>query len=334
MEMITRYKGAFIACLAFICILGFFLFFNQSSKEKVYKVGIIIANEGRFDKVTGFMSGMEELGWHEGENIQYVMADLKKADSNKEQELVGNLIKQKPDLIVTTGARETEMVRGQSRNIPIVFIGIASPAEWGMMQDVHTGEVTGIDNGQLKLIGKRMEVLIHIISHPKTLLVIGDTKALLTETAIQKASASASRLGLNIEIKKVSSNEELRDLLMHIQPGQYSALLPLPGYLLEDAITRSLPILKEKRLFVMGSYPEQVQHGLFAAYGISFVEQGRQAASLTARMLSGHHDTVVRVETPNQIKLSVNQAAIHEIGLVLNEQQRTFVYGSSGEEQK
>ncbi|MFS0553527.1 ABC transporter substrate binding protein [Brevibacillus sp. 179-C9.3 HS] len=272
------------AKILFLILLAAGTLFDWSSslhKQDVdlYTIGIVIANEDRKDKVAGLKAGLQSLGLGKGARVQYVPVYLNTAQTlEEERSLVQSLISKKPDVIVTTGAHETLLTQKATSTVPIVFIGVASMVELPLVETEGTVRC-GISNGQMNVIGKRLELTTRLLPDAKRILIIADSHAPTTEQAIAEARSAASLLRIHLQVKQVFSPKELEQLLSSLTPGEYDAMLPLPSYVLEDAITDCMPLLFEKQLFVMGAYPEQVKAGLHAAYGVSFHAQGMQARS-------------------------------------------------------
>lgn len=317
-----------------IVLLSTILAINQNSGPEPFKVGIVIANKDRFEKVNGLKAEMAELGLLENRQVEYKIVQLSgERDSMQNKQQLDRLAARKPDIIVVAGAWETVTAQEAFSDIPIVFIGIASPMDWGLIKQEDPPLLTGIDNGQIKLIGKRMEILANLIPSVKKILVVADSQAPTTGVATSEAEIAAGKLNLTIDMVSITTVEELKNSIQSLTPGQYDAILPLPSLLLEDAITDYMPLLNQKRILVMGSYPEQAAKGVHASYGISFFEQGKQAANLAAKILDGFPVQSLQVELPDSIRLSVNKDSMEEIGILLTGQQALLIhewYGKGG----
>lgn len=303
---------------------GTLLDWSSSQRSQVvepFTIGIVIANEDRKDKVAGLKAGLQSLGLAEGVRAQYVPVYLNTVQTHdEERSLVQGLIAKKPDVIVTTGAHETFLTQKSTTTVPIVFIGVASLVELPLVETA--GTVTcGISNGQMNVIGKRLELTTRLLPDAKRILILADSHAPTTEQAIVEARAAASVLGVQLEVKQVTSPSDLEQLLSSLSPGEYDAMLPLPSHVLEDAIPDCLPVLIEKQLFVMGAYPEQVQAGLHAAYGVSFHAQGMQAAHMVARVLDGVPPAELSIEWPDDVRLAVNGASLSKLPITITDQQ-------------
>lgn len=308
------------------------LVINHNSNPESFKVGIVIANKDRYEKINGLKAGMVELGLLENRQVEYQIIQLNgDREHIQSKKQLDRLAPEKPDIIVAVGAWETMAAQEVFRDVPIVFVGISSPMDLGLIIQEEHPLLTGIDNGQIKLIGKRMEMLTHLIPTVKKVLVIADSQAPTTKIASSEAAIAAGKLNITIDMLSITTVEQLKSSIQDLMPGQYDAILPLPSLLLEDAIFDVMPLLTSKKILVMGSYPEQAAQGLHASYGISFFEQGKQAANLVAQILDGVPIQSLPIVLPDSIKLAVNKDSMEEIGILLSAQQASLIHGWYGE---
>ncbi|USG64524.1 ABC transporter substrate-binding protein [Brevibacillus ruminantium] len=318
----------FLTCvvLAAMGLLFLLIASNRSEPLPVSRIGVVVSNEGRTEKIAGLKEGMEKLGLPEGKRVEYLTVRLlPDQDHYRNDEAVDALLRAHPDVVVTAGAKETAAVQTAVARMalpapPIVFIGVALPSVLSSSA-ASAGQVTGVDNAQMSLIGKRLELIVRLLPHAENVLVIADDQTPLFQKGIEEAQMAATKLGIRTEIATISSTADVERELEQLPAGKYDALLPLPSLILEDAITDALPLLTEKRLFVMGAYPEQVKKGLFAAYGVSFFEQGEQASMLVANLLDGVPVSKLPIQWPNHVKLSLHTASIAKLSIPLSDRQ-------------
>lgn len=311
--------------IIFTLIIGLIIamiYINQQEQEPTFNIGILIASEERYEKEKGLKEGLRSLGFVEGKNTFYYSFY-----SNSERQQLRNNVKKmlakKPDIIVTSGGGETLAVKEYGTSIPIVFIGVASPEEWGLVGEKNDKYITGVDNGQIDLIGKRLELMKELDKKLKKVLVIADEKAPITILAVGRAMEMAKKLGVTVELATVESHEEVHQLLLS-NDIDFQGILPLPSFVLEDGLIKELPLLKEKKIIVMGSFPEQVQKGMFLAYGSSFYEQGLQASKMVSKILWGTKVEDVPREYADGIILKANYDSLNAINRRLNNKETTI----------
>ncbi|MEJ8545517.1 ABC transporter substrate-binding protein [Brevibacillus borstelensis] len=332
--MVNRTRHAFFLTCVISAAMGLLFLLiasNRSEPLSVSRIGVVVSNEGRTEKIAGLKEGLEKLGLSEGKRVEYATVRLQpEQDHPQNREAVEALLRAHPDVVVTAGAKETAAVQTAVARMaipspPIVFIGVALPSALSSSA-AGTGQVTGVDNAQISLIGKRLELTARLLPHAKNVLVIADDQTPLFQKGIAEAETAAEKLGIRADILMISSAADVERKLEQLPAGRYDALLPLPSLILEDAITDALPLLTEKRLFVMGAYPEQVKKGLFAAYGVSFFEQGEQASLLVANLLDGVPASKLPIQWPNHVRLSLHTASIAKLSIALSDRQLSLAH--------
>lgn len=104
-----------------------------------------------------FLAGLREHGWSEGAWAEGNAARL--------PELAAQLIRLKPDVIVTRGSLFTGALKAATSSIPIVFVGHADPVETGHVASLARpgGNITGVAVLQTELGPKSLELLHAVV---------------------------------------------------------------------------------------------------------------------------------------------------------------------------
>src|SRR6185503_3270346 len=78
-----------------------------------------------------FMSGMNDLGYVEGNNI---VIEWRYAEGKNERlpELAAELVKSNVEVLVTHGSQPAEVAHRATRTIPIVFMAVGDPVGSGL----------------------------------------------------------------------------------------------------------------------------------------------------------------------------------------------------------
>ncbi|MGC5326313.1 ABC transporter substrate-binding protein [Brevibacillus sp. SYSU BS000544] len=284
------------------------------------KVGIIMMGKSRMEKLTGLKKGLHELGYKK-DTIQF---DVKNAMDNENtlQEIIDELIKGKPDLIVTLGGIETltlkKKMEEQNIKIPVVFAGVAAPKEIGLIKDYRSpgGNFTGINNYHTSLSGKRLELLHHLVPSAKRFFVLYDKKMKVSVLSLENTMVAAKRLSLSVIPVDVSDQEFTLFFSRNVQKND--ALLILPSFRTESLTNELADTIKENKVPVMGIYGNEVEEGILASYGASFEEQGYQAARYVSRIIQGNSPSGLPVELPDTIHFFINSKVKAELDIEIN----------------
>ena len=89
----------------------------------------------------------------------------------------------------------------------------------------------------------------------------------------------------------------------------------------DNTVVENLPILLEKatakNIPVFGSEEEQVGNGCIASAGIDYIELGKKAGVMAARVLKGEDIKNIPYETLTESKITINTDAAEKIGVTI-----------------
>ncbi len=128
-------------------------------------------------RIAAFVSGLRELGWIEGTNVQivYRWSGGNTVDTRKYASELASLA---PDVILATGTAGTEPLLKATQTVPIVFVIVADPVGSGIVKSLSHpgGNATGFMMFEYSLCAKWPELLKEIASAVTRALVFRDPK--------------------------------------------------------------------------------------------------------------------------------------------------------------
>jgi putative ABC transport system substrate-binding protein len=283
------------------------------------KVGILQLVDVLADVEEGFISGMADLGYAEGQNVVYVRRNAQ-GNMDDVNRFAQEMVNENVDLIVSITTPSSVMALQASENAgtPVVFIMVSDPVGAGLVNSLTQpgGRVTGIIDGDMETVGRRLELLQRIAPHIETVLsVYSDEEALLP--AEENLRQAAATLGLELVERQVSTTDEATAAFEAIQPGEVDAIfVPSDGLIVaaEDAI---LALALRDGLPQVG--PGGVSHFAVASYGANFWSAGAQGASLANKILKGSNPSLVPVELPREFDLIINLGLANQMGLEISD---------------
>ena len=135
-----------------------------AQQPKVYRVGVLVPGEARYEIVDGLRGGLKQLGFEEGKEYQLTIRDWKN-DAKLAEAAAKNLEAEKVDLIYATSTGSAIAARRATANIPIVFCAGTDPVVVGLVDSFANpgGRLTGTYSRITDLTGKRLELLKEIL---------------------------------------------------------------------------------------------------------------------------------------------------------------------------
>lgn len=215
-----------------------------SNKKSVQKIGILAANDLRLSKVEGLKSELQKLGYTEGVDLTYHV-EIAENDLNQMRDLGNQLLQEKPDVLVAAGAVEAQVLKELTAEstvqTPVVFMGILSPVDIGLVQDLSQpgGNLTGLNNGHYELTPKRLELLHRLLPKVKRVAVLGDTRVPIFEQIQNELNKVAQTFGLSVNIYTVENSSEIQQAFASIDQEGAEAIILLPGFSWRRALRKS-----------------------------------------------------------------------------------------------
>jgi putative ABC transport system substrate-binding protein len=321
------------------CTVGLFFLFSSvifilpgcdSRKNEVVKtVGIVLFGDSRLPQVDGFKDGLDKLGYKNGESIQYIILNAK----NKRPELkilVKELLDQDVDLLVAAGGLEADTMKKMiaDKNVPVVVLYINAIIERGLVKSRRSPgwNVTGVDNLNAELSGKRVEVMQELLPDMKRILILYYKKIAPSRIGVKRAQEMAAKKGLIIDARAVSSRDEIRNIMENLKPGEVDAMLTVPTAPIDNAMKEIiLPNVNRLKLPLMTHSRPLAEKGALASYGAHFYDMGVQASRLADKVMNGVEPSKIPFETPKKFIYTMNKGVMEELGIELTEISRNQV---------
>ena len=286
-------------------------------------IGILLHGESRVPLKNGFIEEMTTLGYEEGKNL-LVTTFNSNNDPKQLKPLTEQLLAQPLDLLVAAGGLEAEEIKAQlektNTHTPVLVLYINAIIERKFVADRRNPgwNVTGIDNLNAELSGKRVELMYDLIPAMKRVLVLYHPRIEPSAIGLQHARDEANKRGIQIVERAVTKPDEIRQAMEALQPGDVDAMLLVPTAPIDNELKSViLPNAERLKIPVMAHSRSMLPDGALASYGAPFTELGRQGARLAQKILGGVPASNNPFEVPTKYEYSVNLAALKKLGLEL-----------------
>lgn len=281
--------------------------------QGVIKIGVLTDGMVPWtSSAQGFQDGLKELGYVEGRNVNFE-ARATQGDSTRLHELAAELMKSNPHLLFCI----SDACWKDPGHIPMVFTQVSDPVRIGLVRSMARpgGNITGIASLRADLSAKRLELFKETVPSLRRVLVTYDPTNTEEKEAVASARGAASRLGLQLLEQPIRSPLEIEPALARLKEGGEDGILIVQEGTNLNISGRSLQVATSNNLPTM--YPASFwsQFGALASYGPDQYAQGRQAARLAHKILTGAAPRELPVEFPHRIEFIVNLRTAKRIGL-------------------
>jgi len=319
----TIFRKSYMQVTLLLGVIIFLVACPDSGNIPIHKVGIVLFGDSRQPQVNGFKEGMEQLGYKDGKQISYIVHNAKN-DRSKLMSFVSKLSKQDVKLMVAAGGLEADTMKKivSGKGIPVVVLYINAITERGLVESRRNPgwEVTGVDNLNAELSGKRIELLKELVPGIRKILILYYAKIAPSRIGAEQAQQIASKYGLEIDALAVNSREEVERVMTNLQIGDVDAMLTVPTAPIDNALKDIiLPNLERLHIPLMTHSRSLAEIGALASYGANFYDMGVQSARLADKILQGIKPSSIPFETPKQFVYTVNQDVVNSLDLKLND---------------
>src|SRR5690242_4516797 len=139
---------------------------SAQQSGKIFRIAYLGTSSPSLERhvLDAFRQKLRELGHVEGENItiEYRWAE---GQDDRLPELAAELVRLKPDVIVTRGTPGTLAAKQATSTIPIVFASLGDPVNAGLVASYARpeGNATGFTFTGPELEGKRLQILKEVV---------------------------------------------------------------------------------------------------------------------------------------------------------------------------
>jgi putative ABC transport system substrate-binding protein len=263
-----------------------------------------------------FIQGLKARGYIEGQNLILDRRTIQGLDFPGIDDMLTELVRQKPDVIVTPGTNSSVRAMKVAGGIPIVMSGSVDPVGAGLAQSLARpgGSVTGLatDVGA-GAQAKRMELLLELLPKARRIAFVGWKMDSDNPWGKEVQSVAAKRrVGLFFaEGKPTGFADALEALKREKSEGFFVAHSPnttsLGASFGEFTLASRIPS--------SCGYTEMAEQGCLMSYGQSLADVGTKSATYVDKILKGAKPGDLPIEQPTRFELVINLKTAKAIGI-------------------
>lgn len=261
----------------------------------------------------GFLLGLEEAGLKEGVDYNYIYQNAG-FDDNTAVQIGQNFSAKNVDLMcgIATNSATACYAAAEDKNIPVIFNAITDPHE----AKLDSGNVTGISDklpveAQLKLIRACQP-------EAKTIGIAYTTSEPNSVSTIAQYKEKAPDYGFQIVDIGVTAQSEVTQAIDSLIQKGVDCISNLTDNNVVGVLDTILDKTAEAGIPVYGSEIEQVKKGCAASAGIEYVELGKQAGRMAAKILKGEAECRdIPFETVSNFDIYINSAELQKLNISL-----------------
>jgi len=279
---------------------------------KVWRIGYLSAGvtptPGTPDPADALWQRLRELGYAEGANL-VVDAKFAEGKSARLPELAAELVRLKPDVIVTRGSPSNMAAKNATAAIPVVMASGLDPVREGVVASLARpgGNVTGMMfASDARIIAKRLQLLKEAFPRMSRLAVAARSDRGSDAIWLKDTEDSAKALNVSLHVLIVEEFPAWNDAFAAMIATRADAvyLIESPNYIAHAKLIADLAL--RNRMPSMFGADEHVRAGGLMSYGLNLPAVFRRAAELVDKVLKGTKPADIPVEQPTKYELVIN----------------------------
>jgi putative tryptophan/tyrosine transport system substrate-binding protein len=262
-------------------------------------------------------SGLRELGFVEGRNIEFVTR-VAGGSVDKLPLLAAELVALQVDVIVVGNNVAIAAAQRATSTIPIVMVLGVDPVGNGFIDSyARPGRnITGLTNepGQ-RIHGKLLSLLKDLAPASQTVGALEAQGLGIDRDAID---AAARQLGLRMQyVTPIRDPIDIEVAFTEMMRAGAHACLVLGGSIVYANRQQVAEFASRLRLPAVYFSADYVRAGGLMSYGTDLAAHCKYSASFVARILKGEKAGDLPVEQPSRFELAINRRTARELGLAL-----------------
>jgi putative ABC transport system substrate-binding protein len=298
---------------------------------KVPRIGFLCAMSEPSVHTEGFVQGLHEFGYIDGQNIaiEYRFTGLPDGPSTRTcfpeemserfREVVAEFVQRQVDVIVVASTPAIGPAKDVTTDIPIVMAQSDDPVGSGFVASLARpgGNITGLTSIAPELSGKRLELLKETVPHLSRVAVLANPTNPVTARMVRETEVAAQAMAIQLHILEARSRIDFPPVFAALRREGAEALLVLPDLTLFDHIQQLTDLAATHRLPAMYDSRQFVEAGGLMAYGPSDKDLFRRAATYVNKILKGAKPADLPVEQPTKFELVINLKTAKALGLTI-----------------
>ena len=288
---------------------------------KTYKIGIVlmIENGAFMDMKAGFIEGLAELGYREGENL---VIDYQNAqgDATNLATICQAMDDGTHDLVMTVATPATQAFVALESETPNVFCSVAAPVAAGVMSALDTPDMNATGTSNAVPAGDILAMGLSITPGVSKVGLLYCTSELNAVNAMNNAKAFLNEKGIPYEEAAVTNSGEVQTAAQVLIDKGVDCVFVANDSVVQAAVDILAELCTEAGIPTYCCSATTVKSGCLATLAMSDKAIGLQTAAIAAKVLAGANVADIPCEIVPADIVSVNRTTLEALGLTLPEE--------------
>lgn len=295
------------------------LFIPQLSfADKIKHVAITaIVEHPSLDQIRdGVKDELIDNGYKLNENltVQYKSAQGSSATA---AQIARQFVSAKPDAIVAIATPSAQATAAATKQIPVIFAGITDPVAAKLIKNWQpTGtNITGVSDYQE--IIPQIDFMKKIVPNVKSVGYIYSPSEINSTVVLKNLQIHLSKQNISLVAIPAQRTADISTAANTLK-GKVDLIYTTTDNNVVSAYESLVKFANENKIPLLASFPDAIERGAVAAYGMSYYDVGRQSGKLVVRILKGEKPGSIAPELGQTLRLVINTDAAKKQGVNLS----------------
>jgi ABC-type uncharacterized transport system substrate-binding protein len=270
-------------------------------------------------RIAAFRKGLSEAGYVEGQNVA-IEFRWAAEQNDRLPDLAVDLIRRRVSVIATPGSTPASLAaKAATDTIPIVFLIGGDPVTLGLVASLNRpgGNATGVNLQLVELVAKQLGMLRELGPAANRFVALVNPNTAYSGALVKDLQASASALGLPIEILSAGTDREIDAAFANFVQKPGGALLIGPDAVFVSRRAQIVTLAARHALPAIYYVRDFAGIGGLMSYGPNLAQTYRQTGLYVGRVLKGEKPADLPVVQPTKFELVVNLNTARALGLTV-----------------
>ena len=282
------------------------------------RIAVLSINSAQDERknIGAFVDGLRTLGYIASQNVDI---DYRYAghDTGRLKPLAQELIALKPDVALANSPSPAVAVQSIAPNLPIVCPQISDFLVPSLVANYARpgGSVTGMASQVEGVATKLLELALDAVPGAVRIGFLANPAGASMALWVQQVEAAARARGVAVLIQEARTPDDLAPAFAGLAKQQSQAVIVPANGLFSTQATRIVQLALAARLPMIVAYPQDVEAGGLASYGVDGHENYRRTAAYVDKILKGAKPGDLPIEFPTKLVLAINLKTAKALGL-------------------
>ncbi|MGO3211851.1 MAG: ABC transporter substrate binding protein [Ruoffia tabacinasalis] len=288
----------------------------EAQDQEEINVGVLqfVEHESLDQNYQGFIDGLEEAGYVEGENLtlNYLNASGDTANLQSMSENVTN----SSDYIFAIATPAAQAIANVEQKKPVLFSSVSDPVGAGLVENLEEPEANITGTTDAGPIEDQVALLQAVVPDAERVGIIYNSGEANSMSEAEKATAALEAAGIEVVEATVTSTNDISQVMSGLVNDDVDAVFTVTDNTIASAMTLVGDLALEAGLPIIGGSKDMALANGLTTYGLDYYELGKQTAGMLVEIIESGE--IIPVESADTLELVVNEENAETLGLDLS----------------